>query len=83
MEDKTASECICTVAATYGCKILQLYEYDPNERVRIRCELRMTPQEYQFIQHTRQLINGLRYSCISLNSTGLKIKIITRNAMFL
>ena len=24
------SECICTAAATYGCKILQLYEYDTN-----------------------------------------------------
>ena len=30
MEDNTASECIRTVAATYGCKILQLYEYDAN-----------------------------------------------------
>ena len=28
MEDDTASECIRDVAATYGCKILQLYEYD-------------------------------------------------------
>ena len=28
--DKTASECIRTVAAKYGCKILQLYEYDAN-----------------------------------------------------
>ena len=28
MEDNTASECVRTVAATYGCKILQLYEYD-------------------------------------------------------
>ena len=28
--DKTASECINTVAAMYGCKILQLYEYDAN-----------------------------------------------------
>ena len=26
----TASECIRTQAATYGCKILQLYEYDAN-----------------------------------------------------
>ena len=31
MEDNTASECIHTVAATYGCKILQLYEYEANE----------------------------------------------------
>ena len=31
MEDNTASECIGTVAATYGCKILQLYEYEANE----------------------------------------------------
>ena len=30
MEDNTASECIRTVAATYACKILQLYEYDAN-----------------------------------------------------
>ena len=30
MEDNTASECIRTVAATYGCKILQLYECDAN-----------------------------------------------------
>ena len=30
VEDNTVSECICTVAATYGCKILQLYEYDEN-----------------------------------------------------
>ena len=28
VEDVTASECIRNVAATYGCKILQLYEYD-------------------------------------------------------
>ena len=30
VEDKTASEWIRTVTATYGCKILQLYEYDAN-----------------------------------------------------
>ena len=30
MEDNTALECIPTVAATHGCKILQLYEYDAN-----------------------------------------------------
>ena len=30
VEDNTASECIRTVAATYGCKILQPYEYDAN-----------------------------------------------------
>ena len=30
VEDNIASECIRTVAATYGCKILQLYEYDEN-----------------------------------------------------
>ena len=28
MEDNTALECIRTVAAMHGCKILQLYEYD-------------------------------------------------------
>ena len=31
MEDDTASECIRTIAATYGCKILELYEYEANE----------------------------------------------------
>ena len=30
VEDHAASECIRTVAATHGCKILQLYEYDAN-----------------------------------------------------
>ena len=30
VEDTTASECIRTVGATYGCNILQLYEYDAN-----------------------------------------------------
>ena len=30
MEDNTASECVRTVAARHGCKILQLYEYDAN-----------------------------------------------------
>ena len=30
VKDNTASECIRTVAATYGYKILQLYEYDAN-----------------------------------------------------
>ena len=30
VEDHCTSECIRTVAATYGCKILQLYEYEAN-----------------------------------------------------
>ena len=30
VEDTAASECIRTVGATHGCKILQLYEYDAN-----------------------------------------------------
>ena len=30
IEENTASECIRTVAAKYGCKILQLYEYEAN-----------------------------------------------------
>ena len=42
----------------------------------------MTSQEYQFMQHKRQLITGLRYFCISLNSTWFKIKILIRNIMF-
>ena len=35
----------------------------------------MTPQEYQFMQHKRQLITKMRYFCISLTSTCFKIKI--------
>ena len=30
VKHNTASECIRTVDATYGCKILQPYEYDAN-----------------------------------------------------
>ena len=30
VEDTTVSECIRTVGATYGCKILPLYEHDEN-----------------------------------------------------
>ena len=73
---------IRTVAATYGCKMLHLYEYDANV-YEIRCDSRMKPQEYRFMQHKRQLITGLRYFWISMNSSCLKIKIITRNIMFL
>ena len=81
-EDDTASECIRTVAATCGCKILQLCEYDVNVyQYDENCE--WTPQEYQFMQQRRQLIARLKYFCISLNSTCFKIKIITRNIMFL
>ena len=31
MVDSTVSESIRTIAANYGCKILQLYEYEENE----------------------------------------------------
>ena len=75
MEDNTASERNRTVAATYGCKILQPYEYDANVYgYDANCE--WTPQEYQSMQHKRQLITELGYFCISLNSTCFKIKII-------
>ena len=30
LDDDTALKCICTVAATHGCKILEQYEYDAN-----------------------------------------------------
>ena len=81
VDGNTTLECISTVAATYGCKSLQLYEYDVNV-YGIRCELRMTPQEYQFMQHKRQLITRLRHFCISLNSIYFEIKMITRNIVF-
>ena len=47
----------------YRVKMLQLR----CERVRIWCELRVTPQEYQLMQHKRQFITALKYFCISLN----------------
>ena len=31
MEENAASDCSHTVATTFGCKILQLYEYEVNE----------------------------------------------------
>ena len=31
VEDNAAMECIRTIAAKYGCKILALYEYEANE----------------------------------------------------
>ena len=31
IEENTASKCIRTVDATYGCKILKLHEYEANE----------------------------------------------------
>ena len=33
MEENTPSKCICTIAAMYGCKLLQLCEHEAN------CEL--------------------------------------------
>ena len=50
--------------------------------IRTRWELQMTPQEYQFMQHKRQLITGLRYFSIMLNSAYFEIKIITKDIMF-
>ena len=51
VEDNAASECIRTTAATYCCKILQLYQYNADV-------YGIPPQEYQFMQHKRQLITG-------------------------
>ena len=53
MKNNIASECIRTVAVTYGCKILRLYKYEAHE---YGYEERMITQEYhQFMQHKRQL----------------------------
>ena len=39
IEENTSSECVCTIAATCGCKILQLYDYEANEyRYEVNCE---------------------------------------------
>ena len=54
VEDNTASQCIRTVDATYGCKILQLYEYDAKVYgYDANCEYpnEMIPQKYQLMQH--------------------------------
>ena len=45
VEDNIVSECIPTVAATYGCNILQRYECEANE-YGYESEVRMIPQEY-------------------------------------
>ena len=79
IEKNIASECIRTVAETYNCEILQLCEYDANV---YRCELRMKPQEYQFMQHKGQLITGMRSFFNSLNSTCFKILKIAINILF-
>ena len=55
VEDNTASECIHTVAATYGCKILQPYEYGANVYGHdANCEWH-PKNTNQFMQHERQL----------------------------
>ena len=67
VKDKTASEFICTVAATYGCKILQLYGYEANEYDypgRLRSKVRMVPQGHQFMQHKRKKIIKSKSFCI-------------------
>ena len=39
MKDNTASDCIRTLAATYGCKILQPYEYEAKGyRYKAKCK---------------------------------------------
>ena len=70
MEKNVASECIRTVAATYGCKIFITMRIRC-ERVRIRCEMQMTPQAYQFMLHKGRLITGMRMH--SLNSKCFEI----------
>ena len=74
MEDNTASEFIRTEAATYGCKILQLY----TNTMRTANDT-LTVSVYA-AQKTVDF--WLRYFCISLNSAFFKIKTITRNIMF-
>ena len=61
IEKITASGRIRTVAATYGCKILQLCEYDENV---YGYELRMTSKQYHFMQHKGQLITEMTSFCI-------------------
>ena len=47
IEKNIESECHLTIGVTYVCKILPTMQIGC-ERVRIRCDLRMTPQQYQF-----------------------------------
>ena len=62
IEENIASAWIRTVATTYDCKILHPYKYGANEYGYEAKVLRMIPQEYQLMQHKRQLIIGLRSS---------------------
>ena len=79
-------KCVRTVVATYGCKILQSCEYNEEyngNTIRIRCELRMTPKEHQFMQHKGQLITtGIRSFAWS-KQCMYKIRKITINILFL
>ena len=63
VKHNTASECIRTIAATYGCKILKLYEYDANVYgCNTNCEWHPKNTSSCSTVHYR-----LRYFYISLN----------------
>ena len=71
VEDNSASECIHTVAATYGCKILQLYEYEAKD-----CEYKAESKLYP--KNTSSCnIKDRRLLSRSLSSRS-KLKLITQ-----
>ena len=76
VEDNTASACmsIGTVAGTYGCKILQLYEYYASV-YGYDANFEWHPKNTSSCSVKDSLLPGWGYFCISLNSTRFKIKI--------
>ena len=64
MEDNTALEFIHTVAATYGCQILQLYKYEANDNIH-EAKCKGYSPKYQFMQDKRQKIIELSLSALS------------------
>ena len=61
IEENTTSECIRTVAAMYGGRILQLYEYGTDE-YGYEASFELHPNH--LMQHRRQLNKVLRSFCI-------------------
>ena len=80
IEENTASKFIRAVAATYGCKILQLYEYETNEYGDTKRTANDT-HEYQFMHH-KTVDYRAEVVLHGLSSTCFKIKIITIFVLF-
>ena len=69
MEHNTVSECVRAVAATYGCKILQLYKYEDTPRIPVFARYKTEDYQVEVFLHC-------------LDSTRSKIKLIPVNIPF-